>query len=340
MRKIAELLGGQVEGDDSLSIAGVVAVEEAGPEHVTFAADARRARLLESSEAAAAIVADAPESSDKTLIRVSDVQQALATLLGATAPPEDVPQTGVDPTARISAQADVADDARVGPGAIVRGGAKVGSRAVLCAGAVVGTNASVGEDSHLAEGVVIGRDCVIGSRVRIGPNSVVGWDGFGYNTVDGVHQRVPHNGNVIVEDDVEIGACSCVDRAKFGSTRIGTGTKIDNLVQIAHNVRVGRGCLLAGQVGLAGSCKLGDYVVLGGSAGVRDNVTVGDGARCAAYSAIAADVPAGARLAGIPAGNAREQMRVITAQGKLPGLIKRISALESKVENLESSEDH
>lgn len=340
VREIAELVDGKVAGDESLSVVGVASLDDAGCEHITFAADARRARSLENSRAAAAIVGERLESSDKTLIRVSDVQQALAKLLGATAPPEDVPDEGVDPTAQVSPEAEVAADVRVGPGVVVRPGAAVGAGTVLCARAFVGAGARVGRDCHLAEGVVVGRDCEIGERVRIGPNSVIGWDGFGYNTIEGTHRRIPHNGNVVIEDDVDIGACTCVDRAKFGSTRIGAGTKIDNLVQIAHNVQIGRGCLLAGQVGLAGSCRLGDYVVLGGSAGVRDNVSLGDGVRCAAYSAIAADVPAGGRVAGVPAGPAKEQIRIITAQAKLPELIKRLSALESKVETLESSEDH
>ncbi|MGC9454440.1 MAG: UDP-3-O-(3-hydroxymyristoyl)glucosamine N-acyltransferase [Phycisphaerae bacterium] len=340
VREIAELLDGRVEGDDSLNIDGVAALDEPGAGKITFAADARRARRLDDSQAAAALVANEPKTSDKTLIRVSDVQQALAKLLAATAPPEDLPDEGVDATARVSPEASIADGVRIGPGVVVNAGASIGPRAVLCAGAFVGTGVGIGEDAYLAQGVVVGRDCVIGDRVRIGPNTVIGWDGFGYNTVEGKHHRIPHNGNVAIAEDVEIGACCCVDRAKFGSTSIGAGTKIDNLVQIAHNVKIGRGCLLAGQVGLAGSCRLGDYVVLGGSAGVRDNVTIGDGVQCAAYSAIAADVPDGARVAGVPAGPAKEQMRIITAQSKLPELIKRLAALESKVENLESPEDH
>jgi UDP-3-O-[3-hydroxymyristoyl] glucosamine N-acyltransferase len=340
VREIAELVSGTVEGDGSVSVAGVASVEAAGAEHVTFAADARRARALGQSRAGAAIVSDQPESFSAPLIRVADVPLALAELLGATAPPEDLPPEGVDATASVSPEAEVANDARVGPGAVVRPGATVGSRAVLCAHAFVGREARIGDEAHLAQGVVVARGCVVGRRVRIGPNSVIGWDGYGYNTVDGEHRHIPHAGNVVLEDDVEIGACSCVDRAKFGSTRVGAGTKIDNLVQIAHNVQIGRGCLLVGQVGLAGSARLGDYVVVGGNAGVRDNVTLGNGVQCAAYSAVAADVPAGERVAGIPAGPAREQMRILNAQAKLPELIKRLRKLEARIETLESSEDH
>ncbi len=338
--EIAELIDGTVEGDASVSVTDLVGIAEAGPEHLTFAADARRAKSLEQSQAGAAIVAEEPKESEKTLIRVDDVQGALVKLLAAIAPPEDVPAEGVDPAASVSPEAEVAADARIGPGVVVSAGATVAARAVLCAGALVGPKARIGENTRLAEGVVIGGRCVVGNRVRIGPNSVIGSDGFGYYMVNGAHHLVPHAGNVVIEDDVEIGACTCVDRAKFGSTRIGAGTKIDNLVQIAHNVRIGRGCLLTGQVGLAGSAQLGDYVVLGGNAGVRDNVSLGDGVQCAAYSAVAADVPAGEKVAGIPAGPAREQIRIVTAQAKLPELMKRLRELEAKVRTLESSEDH
>ncbi|MGB2822949.1 MAG: UDP-3-O-(3-hydroxymyristoyl)glucosamine N-acyltransferase, partial [Phycisphaerae bacterium] len=180
----------------------------------------------------------------------------------------------------------------------------------------------------------------IGSRVRIGPNSVIGYDGFGYRTIDGVHHRIPHIGNVVIEDDVEIGACTCVDRAKFGSTRIGAGAKIDNLVMVAHNCQIGPGSILVGQAGIAGSVRLGRYVVLGGHSGLRDNITVGDGAQVAAYSGVSGDVPAGGKVAGTPARPAKEALRIFQCWPRLPELLKRVKKLESRIEALGCSEDH
>jgi len=190
----------------------------------------------------------------------------------------------------------------------------------------------------LAEGVVIRSQSVIGNRVRIGPNSVIGYDGFGFQTIDGVHHRVPHIGNVVIEDDVEIDACSCVDRAKFGSTRIGPGVKIDNLVMIAHNCRIGPGSILAGQVGIAGSVKLGRYCVLAGQVGLRDNISLGDGVQLGAQAGVIQNLPAGEQYAGHPARPVREMLRIWRSWPKLPDLIRHVRQLESRLAALESSQ--
>ncbi|MHC4982910.1 MAG: UDP-3-O-(3-hydroxymyristoyl)glucosamine N-acyltransferase [Planctomycetota bacterium] len=339
-REVADLVGGAVEGDESVEISAVASIEAAGGGDLTFAADAKHVAMLAASKAGAAIVGRDLGKAPMTLIRVQDVQAAVAKVLGSLAEPEELPAVGVHPSAVVAADAAVAQDAAVGPGVFIGGGAKVGPRCAVCANAVVGARAVVGEETVLAEGVVVRADCVIGQRVRIGPNSVIGSDGFGYYLVDGVHHKIPHAGNVVIEDDVEIGACSCVDRAKFGSTRVGAGTKIDNLVQVAHNVQIGKGCFLVGQSGIAGSAKLGDYVVAGGHAGIRDNITVGDKVQCAAFAAVASDVPDGQIVAGIPAGPAKQQFRIVKASAKVPELLKRVRELEARVKRLESSKDH
>ncbi len=334
------MVGGRIEGDGSVEIRAVASIESAGEADLTFAADAKHASRLADCKAAAAIVgSDAPKV-PVTLIRVDNVQAAVAKLLGRLAVPEDVPPAGVHETAVIASDAEVAPDAAVGPGVVVGHGAKINPLVTLCANVFVGARAVIGRETLLAEGVVVKSDCIIGDRVRIGPNSVIGADGFGYYLADGVHHKIPHAGNVVIADDVEIGACSCVDRAKFGSTRVGAGTKIDNLVQVAHNVQIGRGCILAGQSGVAGSTRLGDYVVAGGHAGIRDNITLGDGAQCSAFAAVAADVADGEIVAGVPAGPVKEQFRIIKASAKVPGLLKRVKDLESRLDALESSEDH
>ena len=340
VRTVAEWIGGIVEGDDSVRVESLASLDTAGPAQLTFAVDAKRMARLSESKAAAAIVGAGEVTAAMTLIRVDNVEAAMVKLLTNLAGPQDAPAAGVDDSAVVATDADVAADAAVGPGVVVGRRAKVGAATILCANAVVGADVQIGRDVTLAEGVVVRYGCKIGDRVRIGPNSVIGADGFGYYTADGVHHKVPHIGDVVIEDDVEIGACSCVDRAKFGSTRIGAGTKIDNLVQVAHNVQVGKGCILVGQCGIAGSTRLGDYVVLGGNAGVRDNITLGEGVRCAAFSAIAADVPDGEFVAGTPALPARQAYRVMQAWPKLPDLLKRVKKLESRLEALEPSEDH
>ena len=341
VRVIAELVGGRLEGDETVSIRAMAAIESAGAGEITFAADQKRAARLSGSKAAAAIVAaDAAVSVGMPLIRVGDVQAAVAKLLGHWAGQPDRPAAGVHPSAVVARDAQIADTAAIGPGVTVGGGAGVGARTILRAGVSVGRGARIGADCMLAEGAIVCHDCVIGDRVIIGPNSVIGWDGFGYYYADGRHNKVPHIGNVVIADDVEIGACSCVDRAKFGSTRIGAGTKIDNLVQVAHNVQVGRNCILAAQVGIAGSASLGDGVIIMGHAGIRDNVAIGNGVQCAAFAAIASDVEDGQVVAGIPAREAKEALRIVQAWPKLPELLKRVRELESRIKTLESSTDH
>ncbi len=331
VRQVAEMVGGTVEGDGSVELDGVGAIDSAGPGELTFAEDARRAALLPASGAGAALVGADCESCPMPLIRVENVPSALATVLTHLAGEDDLPAAGVHPSATVAPDAELADGVAVGPGVVIGERAKIAAGCVFRANVSIGADVEVGQETVLHEGVVVRRGCRIGSRVRIGPNSVIGYDGFGYYTTGGVHNLIPHTGNVVIEDDVEIGACSCVDRAKFGCTRIGAGTKIDNLVQVAHNVQVGEGCLLVGQAGIAGSARLGRYVVLGGHVGVRDNVTLSDGVQCAAFSAVASDVPEGQVVLGIPAGPAREKMRAILAVDKLPELLKRVKKLEEKL---------
>lgn len=340
LRAVAELVGGTVEGDESLLVESVGSVDEAAGDQITFA-DARHASALAGSRAGAAIVgAGTHAPAGMAVVRVQDVQAAVRRLLEHWAAPEDLPPPGVHPTAVVAEGAVLGRDVAVGAGAVVQPGARIGDRTVLCARSFVGRNVEIGAEAVLAEGAVIRHDCRVGSRCRIGSNSVIGYDGFGYYTAEGVHHRIPHAGNVVIEDDVEIGACTCVDRAKFGSTRIGAGTKIDNLVQVAHNVQIGPGCILAGQAGIAGSVKLGRYVVLGGHAGLRDNISLGDGAQVAAYSGVSEDVPPGAAVAGTPALPAREAFRIIQAWKRLPDLLKRVAELESRLEALEPPKDH
>jgi UDP-3-O-[3-hydroxymyristoyl] glucosamine N-acyltransferase len=338
--QLARQVGGTVEGDGQAVIGGVASLEAAGPEDLTFVADARRNKALATCRAAAAIVgADAPHAAIP-LIRVEDVPAALAAVLEALAEPEDLPAAGIHPSAVVASDARLEANVAIGAGAVVGRGAQLAEGVVLCSNAVVGADVAIGANTILYGGTVVLGGCRVGRRCRIGPNAVIGSSGFGYYFAQGRHRAIRHIGTVEIGDDVDIGACSCVDRAKFGATCIGDGTKIDNLVQVAHNVQVGRDCLLAALVGIAGSTVLKDQVVLGGHVGVRDNVTVGAGVRTGACSAIAQDVPDGAVVSGIPAIAAGKWLRGVQLFARLGELHQRIKQLEKKLQTLESAKDH
>lgn len=339
VKAIADLVGGTVQGDESVSVRSVAAIDAAGPEDLTFVTDKKYADRLAGSKAGAAIVGAAPEGATMPLVIVENVEEAVAKVLGLTAEPLDTPPVGIDPTAVIAENAEISPDAAIGPYVTVGSGSTIGAGCVLCAKVSVGRGVTIGAESVLENGVVVHRHCTIGERIRIGANSVIGGDGFGYYTVDGKHHPIPHAGDVVIEDDVSIGACVAVDRAKFGSTRIGTGSKIDNHVQIAHNVQVGTGCILCAHCAIAGSTKLGDYVVLGGNVGAKDNIEIGDGVQSAAFAAIAADVAPGQEISGIPAQPIKDHFRQLMALRKLPDLLKRVSKLEAKLEKPDASED-
>lgn len=242
------------------------------------------------------------------------------------------PAPGVHPSACVAAGARIAASAHVGPLCVVEEGATIGEGAVLQASDYVGRNASVGADSWLMAGVRIGADCVVGRRVRLHSGVVLGSDGFGYEFVHGRHEKVPQIGSVVVEDDVEIGANSTVDRARFGRTVIGEGTKIDNLVQVGHNCLIGRHCVLCAQVGIAGSATLEDFVVLGGQSGVGGHITIGKGTKAGGQSGISTTTPPGSFLNGTPAIPYQLERRIAVLQQKLPDLFRRVDALQARLE--------
>lgn len=340
VEELAGRVGGKVEGDGRKVIAGIAPLDAAGPDEVTFVADARRSGDLAGTKAGAAIVFAACPPAALPLVRVANVDAAVACLLRLIGDGEDLPPAGIHPSAIVDPSAQVAADAAIGPGACVGPRAMIGAGAVLCARAVVEADVVIGEQTLLLPGTVVQRRCRIGAHCRIGPNAVIGSSGFGYHFDQGRHERMPHIGAVEIADRVDIGAGACIDRGKFGQTRIGEGTKIDNLVQVAHNVQIGRHCLLAAQVGIAGSAILKDYVVLGGAVGVRDNITIGRGARCSAYSAIAQDVSDGQTLSGIPAIDARTALRSYKLFGRFPEIYQHIQDLDKRIKALESPADH
>ena len=241
------------------------------------------------------------------------------------------PAAGIHPSASVAASAKIASTASIGPLCVVEEGAVIGERVNLQAQVFVGRNAVIGGDCWLMAGALIATECELGQRVRVQPGVVIGSDGFGYEFVKGRHEKVPQVGIVSVGDDVEIGANSTIDRARFSRTVIGEGSKIDNLVQIAHNVRIGKHCLVCAQVGISGSTTLEDYVVLGGQAGLGGHITIGKGAKAGGQAGITADVAAGTFVNGTPAIPYLLERKIAVLQQRLPELFRRVDALEAQV---------
>jgi UDP-3-O-[3-hydroxymyristoyl] glucosamine N-acyltransferase len=330
--ELAERVSGRVEGDPARRIAAVRALDAAGPGDLSMLSHPRYRRQAAASQAGALLVSERlrpepRESGPWDLVVVTDPAAALATLL-ALLHPEPSFEAGVHPTAVLEPDAEVASTAHVGPYAVIGAGSRIGDRAV------VGALVVVGRGSTVSAGAVLHPHSVLYPGTEIGPGSVVhagavvGSDGFGYVSERGVHRKVPQVGRVVVEADVEIGANTTIDRATLGETRIGAGSKIDNLVQVGHNVQVGRGCILCGQVGIAGSAKLGSYVVMAGQSGAAGHLDLGDGAQVAAKSAALTSVPAGEVVAGIPAIEVKKWRRQTAHLSRLETMARRVAALE------------
>jgi len=247
------------------------------------------------------------------------------------------PEPGIHPSAVVAPTAHVPASATVGPLCVVEDGAVLGERTHLQAQVFVGRDASIGDDCWLMPGVMVATQCVLGARVRLQPGVVVGSDGFGYEFAGGRHEKIPQVGIVEIGADVEIGANSTLDRARFSTTMIGEGTKIDNLVQIAHNVIVGKHCILCSQVGIAGSSVIEDYAVLGGQVGVGGHVTIRKGAKVGGQAGITAEIPAGAYVNGTPAMPYMLERRIAVLKPKLPELFRRVDALEAALDVLKKA---
>ncbi len=324
---LAQHLNAELLGAADVKLCGVDSLEMAGPGDVTFIRDDGFASGWAGSKAAAAIVtrggrlADAHATSDaRPRLVVANADIAMIAVLSLFAPERARHEPGVHPSAVVDPTAEIDATASIGPCCVIGAGAKVCAGAILESNIAIGNDAVVGAGTLLHAGVVVGERCVIGSRCELHANVSIGADGFGYvpnPKPTGPHDavlKIPHIGYVRVGDAVEIGANSCVDRGKFGATTIGDGTKIDNLVQIGHNCRIGKCCLICGHVGLSGSVTLGDGAILAGKVGVSDGITIGAGARVGANSGVMNDVPAGETWFGapaIPAGTQRRNMVVL-----------------------------
>lgn len=328
--QIAEHLGGAVEGDGHIELFGFAPADSARKGDLTFAESESYFARAEKSAASAILVAGEFNSSSKTLIRVPNARVAFAKVLPLFFPePSFAP--GVDSSAVVHPTAAVDPSAHIGACCVVGERVKIGKAVVLEAGNHLGADSRIGEATRLFPNVVVYPRSIIGSRVRIHAGSIIGSDGFGYVFDKGIQCKVAQIGNVIIHDDVEIGANVTIDRGALGSTVIGKGTKIDNLVQIAHNVVIGEHCIIVAQVGIAGSTKLGNHVTLAGQVGLAGHLTIGDNATVAAQSGVMTHIPAGEKWFGSPAQPDRQTKRQWLALQKLPELLQRIYELEKRL---------
>jgi UDP-3-O-[3-hydroxymyristoyl] glucosamine N-acyltransferase len=328
--EIAKQLQGEVIGDAGAMLTGFAPANSAKPGDLTFAENEDFFARAEQS-AATAIIADVRfNSAGKILIRVPNARIAFAKAL-ALFFPEQKFAAGIHPTAVIAASAQIDSTAHVGPHCTVGERVKIGANSVLQAGNFVGDDSKLGEDVHLFPNVTLYARTEIGNRVRIHAGTVIGSDGFGYVLDAGIHRKVPQIGNVIIGDDVEIGSNVSVDRGALGSTVIGRGTKIDNLVQIAHNVEIGEHCIVIAQVGISGSTKLGKYVILAGQVGIAGHLKIGNQVTVAAQSGVMHNIPDGEKWLGAPAQPDKQTKRQMIAIQHLPELLRRVAELEKKI---------
>lgn len=344
IRDVAESCGGRMHpalapGDRPLRT--VATLRDAEPDTVSWVSDAKHAKLLAACRAAAIVGPAALLASDPRGIIVEDADLAMTRVLALFLPARSEPPRGIHPTAIVDSTARVAPGAAIGPLCVIQPGAKIGEDCILHEGVSIGRNVHIGRGSRLHPRCVVQDECVLGQRVILHSGVVVGADGFGYIFRAGEHIRMPHIGTVIIEDDVEIGPNTVVDRAKIGATTIGRGTKIDALVMIAHNVQIGRACILVAQAGLSGSVRLGTGVVLGGQAGIADNARLANGVRVGAQSGVLSDITeAGRSLFGTPAQDLRDTLKAAARLRKLPGLFEHFAALSRRVTKLEAAADH
>jgi len=339
VKELANRLGAELIGDGAGVVRSVGPVGSADQTTLTFLAGDKHLAELKKSRCSAVIINKAIEEFSQPQLVVKDVNAALIEALKIFAPKLEPATPGVDPTAKVAAGVKIGKNVSIGPFAVIESGVEVGDDTIIAAGCKIGQNTKIGRTTRFDCNVVVYHNCTIGNNVIIKANTVIGSIGFGYSFIDGAHRRIPHNGVVVIEDYVDIGANSCVDRAKFGETRIGAGTKIDNLVQIAHNVIIGRCCLIVSQVGISGSCKIGDGAVLAGQVGLADNIEIGAGVIIGAQAGVTNSVRPGKQMLGSPAIEHKDALRVMVSSLRLPKLIEQFKQLCARVEKLETSKD-
>lgn len=326
---IADTVGGTVVGDPTAAVSGIAPLDRASERELSFLSTSKYASLFSASRAGVVLVAPELANTPGTVaarVVVAKPQEALLTLLPRfyRTPSR---QAGIHPSVVIGRGVRIGDDVLLGPGAVIGEGAHLGDRVTIDAQCTVGAGVRIDDDSHVYPNVTLYSGAMLGKRVTIHSGARIGSDGFGYVFRNGKHEKIPHVGRCVIEDDVEIGANTTIDRGSIDDTVIGAGTKIDNLVQIGHNVRVGKLCIIVSQAGISGSARLEDGCVIGGQVGMAGHHTIGRGATIGGQSGVFGDVPAGETWSGYPARPHKEALRAQAALFKLPSLLRRIERL-------------
>lgn len=335
LQELAEYLGGVVRGDTNATVNGLAPLEAAGPDKVTFLANPKYAAKVAETRAGAVLMAPGGESYGRNVIEVTNPYLGFAKLLTLfyTRPH---PPSGVLPGAVIGTSVTLGEDISIYPGAVIGNNVTVGDRAVIHPGAVIYDNAVIGDDCVIHAHAVVRERCRLGKRCKLQPGAVIGSDGFGYAPDGSSYYPIPQIGIVVLEDDVEIGANSTVDRAALEVTLIRRGTKLDNLVMVAHNCQIGEDCMIVSQVGIAGSSKIGNHVTLAGQVGVVGHVSIGDNVIVGAQAGVPGSLAANAYYSGSPAMPHKEWLKTMGTLPKLPEMRKKLSELEKKIAELEA----
>ncbi len=335
LARIAELIDGEVIGDENVLIRSMSGIKEAQKGDITFVANPKYLSLINTTHASAIITSREVDSADKPLIRTENPSLAFSKLVSIFAPSETEIEPGVHPTAAIAENVKLGKDVCIQPYVVIADGAVIGDNTILHAGVYIGHHSKIGCNCLIHPHVAIRERVTIKNRVIIHSGTVIGSDGFGYATVKDVHYKIPQIGTVYIDDDVEIGANVTIDRARFGKTFIKKGTKIDNLVQIAHNVEIGENSIIVAQSGISGSTTIGKGVILAGQSGVVGHITIGDNARVAAQAGVTKSVPPGEVVSGYPAKPHSTAKRINACVQRLPEVYKCIKGLQEKVKKLE-----
>ncbi|MCJ7509008.1 MAG: UDP-3-O-(3-hydroxymyristoyl)glucosamine N-acyltransferase [candidate division Zixibacteria bacterium] len=337
--EIATYLGGKVSGDKFLKIKRIYGIEQAQPGDLTFVANPKYAGFLSTTKASAAIVGEDVKTDRLSLILHPHPYFAFCKALELFHPQTKKYEPGIHPTVSLSKKSKIAKDAHIGPYVVIEHGVDIKSGVTILAGSFIGARTSIGQNSFIYPRVVLREDTIIGKNVIIHSGTVIGSDGFGYVKDKGVHHKILQVGKVVIEDEVEIGANVTIDRATLGETRVGKGTKIDNLVQIAHNVVIGENTLIAAQAGISGSTRIGKDVIIAGQVGLVGHIEIGDRVVVGAQSGVSKSVKSDTFIFGYPAREIHRSMRIEACISQLPEYFKRITQLEKRIKDKDEKEE-
>ncbi|MCF7908661.1 MAG: UDP-3-O-(3-hydroxymyristoyl)glucosamine N-acyltransferase [Candidatus Omnitrophica bacterium] len=337
--EIARLVNGELVGSPDTLITGISGIKEAKEGDITFLANSKYSSLMQATCASAVITSREPLETKKPVIKTDNPSIAFTAVVGLIAPDGVEHPKDIHPTVIISKEAQIAKGVAIGAYTVVEKGVSIAEGTIIYSGCYLGSNTKIGKNCLIYPHVSIRDRVEIGDRVIIHSGAVIGSDGFGFAMVKGVQEKIPQIGTVLIDDDVEIGANVTIDRARFDKTIIGKGTKIDNLVQIAHNVVTGENCIIVAQAGVSGSTVLGKGVILAGQAGIVGHICIGDKAIVAAQAGVTKSIPAETKVSGYPAKPHREAKRVNACLQRLPDMYKKIKELEDKIKGLEKKLD-